>query len=250
MIDFAFDFTGRHALITGGTRGVGLAIAEAFMAAGAIVSVTGTKILPSLYDADLSRFRYSQLQLASSDAIDSFLDRLDDVDVVVNCAGAKLPGGLDQHERELISHSARLGLVGPARLVTRMRYRLTKSKVPGGGAVINTSAARRWLELTQSATDAQAELASQTRRLGDTWARHGARVNTVIESLPVAVPSQLRVQISHHSGPLLTRSSSAPTRTGSINDVAGVVLFLASSGAAAITGQTFQVNIGGLAAAH
>jgi 3-oxoacyl-[acyl-carrier protein] reductase len=242
VTDFGFDFTGRRVLVTGGTRGVGLATAQAFVAAGADVSVTGTKILPSLYDADLGRFDYHQLQLASSDAIDGFLDRIDGVDVLVNAAGARLSGGLDTHEREFVAHSARLGFVGPARLTNRLRYRLGESRAPGGASVVNTAASRRWLELTQSPADAQAELIAQTRRTGETWGRLGTRVNTVVESAPLAVSSPQRSDTDpRDSGSLMTRRR---TTLAGLQDVASVVLFLASSGAAAISGQTLNVSTG------
>jgi 3-oxoacyl-[acyl-carrier protein] reductase len=241
VTDFGFDFTGRRVLVTGGTRGVGLAAAQAFVAAGADVSVTGTKILPSLYDADLGRFAYHQLQLSSSDAIDGFLDRIDGVDVLVNAAGARLSGGLDTHEREFVAHSARLGFVGPSRLTSRLRYRLGESRVPSGAAVINTAATRRWLELTHSPAEAQAELIAQTRRTGETWGRMGTRVNTVVEAAPLAVPSQQRPQSGDQTGSLMTRRR---TTTAVAQDVAAVVLFLASSGAAAISGQTLHISTG------
>jgi len=242
VTDFGFDFTGRRVLVTGGTRGVGLVTAQEFVAAGAEVAVTGTKILPSLYDTDLTRFHYHQLQLASSDAIESFLYRLEGVDVLVNAAGARLPGALDAHEREFVAHSARLGFVGPARLTSRLRYRLSRSTAPGGGAVINTAAARRWLELTQSPAEAQAELVAQTRRTGETWRRHGARVNSVVEAAPVAVPAPHRSPSAGQHGSLMTRTRTA--RTGLAHEVASVVLFLASSGAAAVSGQTINVHVG------
>lgn len=240
MTDFGFDFTGRHVVVTGGTRGVGLAAAQAFAAAGADVSITGTKILTSLYDADLSRFGYHQLQLSSSDAIDGFLDRVGDVDVLVNAAGARLPGSLGSHEREFVAHSARLGFVGPARLTSRMRLRISASRIPGGGAVVHTAASRRWLELTQGPVDAQAELVAQIRRAGITWARTGARVNAVVEAPPLAVPAGSRTPQRTPGGALLTRPRG--TVTASAHDVASVVLFLSSSGATAISGQTLEVN--------
>lgn len=239
LTDFGFDFTGRRVLVTGGTRGVGLATAQAFVAAGADVSVTGTKILPSLYDADLGRFGYHQLQLASSDAIDGFLDRIDGVDVLVHAAGARLSGGLDTHEREFVAHSARLGFVGPSRLTSRLRYRLGASRVPGGASVIYTTATRRWLELTHSPADAQVELIAQTRRTGESWGRLGTRVNTVVESAPASVPTKQRHQTGHQTGSLMTRPRAA---RAAAQDVASVVLFLSSSGAAAISGQTLHVG--------
>ena len=236
----AHDFAGQHVLVTGGTRGVGLATAEAFVDAGARVTVTGTKVLPGLYDADLSRFDYHQLQLARRESIDYFISNLGPIDILINAAGATLPHSSDPHEREFVAHSARVGLVGPTQLTTRLRFRLSESLAPGGGAVINTSATRSWLELTQSRSEAQAELIAMTKRVGESWRRHGARVNAVIDSGRVVVPQQFRVQITHQSGPLLTRPT--PVRQATHHDVAGVVLFLCGSDAAYVTGQTMVID--------
>jgi len=236
----AHDFAGQRVLVTGGTRGVGLATAQAFVGAGAEVTVTGTKVLPGLYDADLSRFDYHQLQLARRESIDYFISKLGSIDILVNSAGATLPHTTDPLEREFVAHSARVGLVGPAQLTTRLRFKLSESLAPGGGAVVNTGAVRSWLALTQSPQDAQAELTAYTRRLGEAWTRHGARVNTALEATPVVVTHQFRVQISHQTGPLLTRTHQPSV--GTQHDVAGVVLFLASRAAAYVTGQTILVN--------
>ncbi len=237
MIDFGFDFTGRHVVVTGGTRGVGLATAQAFAEAGAQVSITGTKVLPSMYDADLRAFSFHQLQLTNSDAIEGFVETIDHVDVLVNAAGARLSGNLDAHEREFVAHSARHGFIGPAQLANKLRHRISSSQFPGGGSVIHTPACRQWLELTHPPAEAAAELAAQTRRAGATWGRVGARVNTVLDSPTLSVPAQPR----QTPGALLTRSR-VPVRVAA-RDVASIVLFLASSGASAITGQTVHVGL-------
>jgi len=228
----AHDFAGQRVLITGGTRGVGLATAHAFVEAGADVTVTGTKVLPGLYDADLSRFDYHQLNLTRRESIDYLVSNLGRIDILVNAAGASLPSSLDHHEREFVAHSARLGLLGPTQLMTRLRFRLSESTVPGGGAVVNTGATRRWYELTRTVDEASAELIEATRRMGESWSRHGARVNTVLESPQKAVPRQYRTE-----GTLLVRSIPS-----TLEAVAGVVLFLAGSDAACVTGQTLFVR--------
>ena len=57
-----FDYSGRHVLITGGTSGIGLAIAHAYRDAGAIVSVTGRKARLADYSGDLDRLGYFQME--------------------------------------------------------------------------------------------------------------------------------------------------------------------------------------------
>lgn len=242
-IDYGFDFTSRHVLVTGGTRGLGLAVAQEFVAAGARVSVTGTKILPSLYDADLSRFGYHQLQLANSEAIDSFVERIGDVDVLVNAAGARLSTSMDEHEREFLCHSARLGFVGPQRLTQQLRHRLCASTAPGGGAVIHTSHSLAWLELTQTPSEAETELRAQTAQAGRAWSRVGARVNAVLSPTQINVPAQQRATlldtgVSMDTGTVLTRLRVAREVVDA--QVAPVALFLASAGASAISGQTLH----------
>ena len=166
MIDVGFDFTGRHVLVTGGTRGLGLSIAQAFLESGARVSITGTKILPSLYDADLSRFEYHQLRLTSSEAIDSFVERIGALDVLVNAAGARLSTDLAEHEREFVCHSARLGFVGPLRLTQQsasaaVRLERTRRRRCGAHRVHGPLA-----RATQTPADAEAGSTAQTSRTG------------------------------------------------------------------------------------
>ena len=87
-----------------------------------------------------------------------------------------------------------------------------------------------------------------TSRLGASWARTGVRVNGVASTIAVAHASPLRVEIDRSSGPLLTRPR--PLQSGTLQDVAQAALFLASSGAAYITGQTLMVNGSGLGGAR
>ena len=245
MIDVGFDFTGRHVLVTGGTRGLGLAVATAFADAGARVSVTGTKILPSLYDADLARFDYHQLQLTSSDAIDSFVERIGGLDVLVNAAGARLSSGMDEHEREFLCHSARLGFVGPQRLTQQLRSRLFASNAPSGGAVVHTSYSAHWLELTQTPADAENELRAQTAQAGRAWSRLGCRVNAVLSAVRPTVPAQAGPftggeGVAGGSGTVLVRPRTA--QSVSHEQVATIVQFMASAGASGMSGQTVRAD--------
>ncbi len=248
MSDPTYDFRGRHVLVTGGTRGFGRTIAAAFGRAGARVTVTGTQSLTSAYDASLSAYSYQRLELTEHDSIVRVARQVGPLDILVNAAGARIPTSLDVHDREFVSQAIRLGLVGPSHLANRLRYRLGESTMRGGGVVINTHCLRRWLEISHGAATAQAEMLALTARLGASWARTGVRVNGVASTLAVARPAPLRVEIDRQSGPLLTRPR--PQTSGTLHDVAQAALFLASSGAAYITGQTLMVNGSGAGGAR
>ena len=91
-----FDFTGARVLVTGGTAGIGYAIASAFADAGAAVTITGTRATPADYDGDpvdLSRFEFVQVDTRDTDAIDRLAASFDVLDVLVNNAGRVPPAG-------------------------------------------------------------------------------------------------------------------------------------------------------------
>jgi 3-oxoacyl-[acyl-carrier protein] reductase len=132
--------------VVGGTRGEGHAIASAFADAGASVTVTGTMMLRELYDTDLSRFDYEQVNLARQESIDHLAGVVRHLDVLVLAATCNLPYGLPPSEHAFVAEAARLGLVGPKFLTTRLRLKLGQSPALGGGCVINTGAVRTWLE--------------------------------------------------------------------------------------------------------
>ena len=75
--DLSFDFTGASVVVTGGTSGIGHALATAFGAAGATVIVTGTRPTPGAYDTELGRFTYHQVEMTDPASIDRFVASLD-----------------------------------------------------------------------------------------------------------------------------------------------------------------------------
>ncbi len=62
-----FDFGGSHVLVTGGTSGIGNAIAVAFRGAGAAVTVTGTRGSAADYESDVDAMNYRQLVMTDRD---------------------------------------------------------------------------------------------------------------------------------------------------------------------------------------
>jgi 3-oxoacyl-[acyl-carrier protein] reductase len=239
MREPSHDFSGCRVLITGGARGMGLHVAHAFADAGAQVTVTGDQYLRAYYDADLSRFGYDQLRVMDRDSIAAVSGRLGPIDILVNNAPPVMPVDADATERQFLGHAVQLGLVGPFAFTHRLRFRLGQSSMRGGGVVVNMPSTEQWFELAHG-EHARHELTGRTRRLASEWASAGVRVNTVTARLVEPQRSGLRVQIDRTSGPLLTRTRSAPT--GTTRDVTNAVLFVASSGAAAIRGQTFHVD--------
>ncbi|MCB0906490.1 MAG: SDR family oxidoreductase [Nocardioidaceae bacterium] len=237
----SYDFSGRHVLVTGGSRGLGYLLARTFSRHGARVTITGTQSLTSYYDADLTGFDYRQLDLTDGESIAELAERVGHLDVLVNNAAPRLPFGVDAGEREFIAQAARIGLVGPLQLGTRLRLDLATSTLRGGGAVVNMPSIKRWFDLTHGSEVAELEVDRFTQRVGTAWARLGIRVNSV--TAPEMVPTQrsgLSVRIEQGSAPLMTRTQVPGAVTQ--REIVDVALFLASDGAAGLAGQTLLVG--------
>jgi NAD(P)-dependent dehydrogenase (short-subunit alcohol dehydrogenase family) len=244
----SFDYTDARVVVTGGTSGIGHAIAVAFASAGASVTVTGTRPSPDDYDTELSRFAYHQLQMGDTGSIDAFVAALhaahEAIDVLVNNAGVTLPDGRDEWEPDTFAASLTLNLAGPMRLTTGVHTLLRASRLEGGASVVNLSSmsAYRSVPMVPGYGAAKAGTINLTANLARQWVNQGIRVNAIAPGLidtPMTAPMQ--------AFPELLDAELAHTpmgRMGTPDEVAGAALFLASSSARFITGHTLAVDGG------
>jgi 3-oxoacyl-[acyl-carrier protein] reductase len=239
-----FDFTGTAVLVTGGSSGIGHAVATAFADAGAQVTITGTRDAAGDYDTDLARFRYHQLEMTDPASIDALVGSLDRLDVLVNNAGANFPGGRDEWEPDTFATAIELNLNGPMRLTTGCRHLLAGSSLDGGASVVSivSMSAFRSVPLVPGYGSAKAGLVTLTWNLARTWAADGIRVNAVA---PGVIDTPMTAPLAHL--PELRDAELAHTpmgRFGAPHEVAATVAFLASSAASYITGHTLAVDGG------
>ncbi len=246
-----FDFTGARVLVTGGTSGIGHAVATAFAAAAADVTVTGTRSGPSEYDTDLEGFEYHRLDVADPVSVDALaaalagtLDDAGPLDVLVNNAGANLPGGLDEWTPEGFAAAVALNLLGPQRLTTGLRKLLFASAHPGGASVVNLASmtAFRSTDIVPGYGSAKAAIVTLTANMARRWATRGVRVNAVAPGLidtPMTAPMAAFPELM---GAELARIPMG--RTGTPDEIAAAILFLSSAAAGYVTGTTLAVDGG------
>ena len=244
-LDFDFDET--SVLVTGGTSGIGHAVASAFAAAGASVIVTGTRPSTADYDTDLSAFTYRPLEMRDRDAIEAVAADLDHLDVLVNNAGANFPDGRDEWDPDAFSAALDLNVEGAMRLTVRSRAVLAASAMAGGASVVNivSMTAFRSTTIVPGYSAAKAALLAMTRNLAVHWAGDGIRVNAVAPGL-----IETRMTAPMKSMPELFEAEVGKGvihRMGTPEEVAAAVLFLCCEASAFTTGSVFAVDGGYLA---
>lgn len=245
MTNPSYDFSGAHVLVTGGTSGIGAAAAEAYREAGANVTITGTRGSASEYDADLSGYRYLQMDIENGESIDAVAASLDRLDILVNNAGMALPSlGLDEYEPDVFARSVNMLLVGAFRMARQSADLLAQSRIAGGASVVSIASMSSYfgIPIVPGYGAAKTGLLGLTRTLAVKWGERGIRVNAVAAGLTRSRMTEGTFAQDEWMAPTLARTPLG--RPGEPEDIANAILFLSSPGAAWITGQTLAVDGG------
>lgn len=241
--DCRYDYRGARVLVTGGSNGIGAGIASAYLAAGADVTITGTRARAGDYDSDLSAYRYLQLELTDNDQIDAVASGLPALDILVNNAGGNFMLE-DEYQPEVFDKSIQVNLLSAYRLARACHPLLAASALPGGGSVIGLASMTSYfgVEVVPAYGAAKAALVQLTKTLSMRWARDNIRVNAVAAGL---VHSNMTAGFLAHEEAVAPSLARTPLgRFGQPLDIAGPVLFLTSSAASYVTGQTLPVDGG------
>lgn len=243
--DVSFDFTGASVLVTGGTGGIGGAIAAAFRDAGAVVTITGTRRSAGEYDADLSAYRYHQLDVEDRSAIDALAARLDRLDVLVNSAGlAMFALGLDEYDPDVFERAVSMHLTGVHRLASRCEPLLARSSLAGGGSVVSLASGSSFfgVDAVPGYGAAKTGLLGLTRVLAVHWASKRIRINAIAAGFVRSGFTGPVMDIDAVNQTMLARTPLG--RHGDPQDISGTALFLSSSAASWITGQVLAIDGG------
>lgn len=237
-----FDFTSRHVLVTGGSQGLGRAIAQEFAAAGAAVTVTGRRESAADYDHDLSAFDYQRVDMADRESIGALADSLTELDVLVNNAGQNLAIE-NEWNPDVFDRVLDANLSGAFRLSTLCKPLLRSSELPGGASIVNVGSltGESAVAFLPGYGSSKAAVVQLTKSMAVAWAKHGIRSNAVIPGL-IETNMTGPLQGEPASEPHLARTPLG--RVGVPADVAPTVLFLSSAAASYITGESVRIDGG------
>jgi NAD(P)-dependent dehydrogenase (short-subunit alcohol dehydrogenase family) len=231
-------------LVTGGTSGIGNAIAHAFAGAGAQVTITGTKAGAADYDADLARFAYCSCRMTEPADIEAVAASCDRLDVLVNNAGQNLPDGRSEYDPDVFEETVAVNLFGAFRMASATRDLLATSALDGGASIVNLGSMASFfgIEMVPGYGAAKAGVVQLTKTLAVAWAKHGIRVNAVAPGVVETNMTKPMMPFAELTAPLLARTPMG--RFATPEEIAPAVLFLASSAARYVTGQTLAVDGG------
>jgi len=248
-----FDLTGKTALITGGSRGLGLQMAEALGEMGARIAISARKkdeldeavsylnragIDAAAYVCDIGK------REAIPPVVDELLKRFSRIDILVNNAGATWGAPAEEHPLEAWDKLVNVNLTGVF-VLTQLIGR--RSMIPAKwGRIVNIASIAglmgqdKRIVQTIAYNATKGGLVNFTRALAAEWGEHGITVNAIC---PGFFPSKMTRATLGTTGELI-RESTPTRRLGSDDDLKGLVVLLASDASRHITGQAIAVDGG------
>jgi NAD(P)-dependent dehydrogenase (short-subunit alcohol dehydrogenase family) len=245
-----FDLTGRVALVTGASAGLGEQLTRTLVAAGARVAVTarrGERLeklatdLPGVYPVACDIAEEQQ----RVDLVARVVADLGPVDVLVNNAGVVGEVAPAQHvDVEDVRHTVEVNLVAPMRLSA---LALPSMRERGGGSIVNIASISGVVgigrQVPQAAyVAAKSGLVGLTRELALQWARHGVRVNAIAAGYFRSEMTEGLYAVPEMAA--WVAENTPIGRHGRPDDFAGPLLLLASDAGAYMTGSTVVVDGG------
>lgn len=243
-----FDLSGKVALVTGSTRGIGLAIAEALIDLGARVVISSEDAADTARVAGKLGMPGCTCDVADDAALAGLVDftaaELGGIDVLVCNAGITGQGGpfaeLDMDDY------ARVMAINLRSQVVLCNLALPQMAARGGGAavLISSLSGLRGNGQINAYALAKAGVAQLARNLAVEWGPRNVRVNAVS---PGFIATELSQPLLDNAEFMARRMAMTPLRRpGMPEDVAGAAVFLASPAGAFVTGHNLVVDGGTL----
>jgi len=248
-----FDLSGRTAIITGGSRGLGLQIAEALGEMGAKLALTARK--KDELDQAVAHLAKKGIEahafvcdMGKRDTIpgafDRMLAKLGRLDILVNNAGAVWVAPAEDHPLEAWDKLVNLNMIGA---FVMSQQAAKKAMIPAKwGRIINVAstaglaASDPAVVRTISYNATKHGVVGMTRQLAAEWGAHGITVNAIC---PGFFPSKMTQVMLDATGELVLKGT--PTgRLGGPDDLQGLAVLLASEASRHITGQAIAVDGG------
>lgn len=245
----SLDATGKVVIVTGGSKGLGRAMALGFAEAGADVVVASRKLdACEAVAAEIRAVGRRALAIAChvgdwdqcSELIDATVAEFGRIDVLVNNAGiAPVPPSLVDITAELFDKTIAVNLKGPLRLTA-----LAAQHMPAGGSIINISSKASLYpsSFTVVYAAAKAGLNALTKAAAQEFGPRGIRVNAIVcgtfhtDSLHASLPTeQLRAQMA---------TNVSLGRIADADEIVGTALFLASDAASYLNGELISLDGG------
>jgi len=248
-IDQLFRLDGRTAIITGGTRGIGRAVAEGFGRAGARLVVASRKAEAcEATEAELAALGFDVVGVAchmgSLDDVRRLVavtvDRFGGVDVVVNNAANPLTQPVGAFSEDAFAKSVEVNIRGPVFLIQEALPYLATSE---HASIVNVVSAGAWLFSagTSMYSAAKSAMVSYTKSMAAELAGRGIRVNAL-------APGTVDTDMVRNTGPEMAEimaKASLLRRAAVPEEMVGPALFLASDASSFVTGSVVHAD-GGL----